>query len=74
MFETHCPKCGCGDLRVIEVTLVETGKTIPMNVFLEHDGFYFDANDVDLKDGSTENEKVRCAGCKSEFSLSELTE
>lgn len=72
MFETHCPRCGCGDVRVIEVTMVATGAVLRMNVPLEADGFMFDVNDVDLEDHSTENEKVRCMGCKAEFSLGEM--
>ena len=71
-FAVHCPKCGCGDMRVTEVTMVETEKVIPMNVTLFRDGFQFDPNDIDIVDHSTMDEKIRCTGCKAVFSLGEL--
>lgn len=72
-YKTECPDCGGKDLRVIEVTLCESGKTLKgMNVPLMGDGFQFDPNDPDIKDCSTEDEKVQCKDCGNVFNLADL--
>lgn len=74
-FRDECPKCHNRDcLTVFEFKLVATGKTeYADDVKLEPDGF--DVSEYlpeGVKDGSTEDEKVRCDTCGEVFTLDDL--
>lgn len=72
-FIDKCPKCWSDSLFVVEVTFIATGKTATGRVPLWSDGFAFPPDDEDMEgDWSTENEKVECADCKAQLSLSDL--
>ncbi len=71
----RCPNCDnqhC--LKVVEVRLVVPGVTIYPGTDLMPDGFEVDpySDYPDLKDLSTEDEKVLCIRCKGEFRLGQL--
>lgn len=70
-FKTACPACGKEKLIVTEATLAATGERIDVNQPLEADGFLVSVAS-DVKDASTEDEKVLCTACKKEFDLSDL--
>ncbi len=73
-FSTRCPYCGQENcITVIEVTLVQTGQTLQPDVPLQADGFdIYGFCDPDLKDSSTEDERVHCDECGAEFDLGDL--
>lgn len=72
-WRTDCPKCGEEELVVTEVTLAATGKKHSPDAPLMPDGFEVDPGFVlDLKDYSTEDERVKCSGCGAEFDLCDL--
>jgi uncharacterized protein YbaR (Trm112 family) len=69
----ECPKCHNRDsLTVFEVTLASTGETFHIESRLFPDGFEFDPG-PQVKDASTEEEKVRCDTCGQQFRLDELS-
>lgn len=70
-FKTACPACGEETLIVTQATLATTGERIAVNQPLEADGFLVPVAS-DVKDASTEDERVLCTACKKEFDLSEL--
>jgi hypothetical protein len=73
-FSTRCPYCGQEScITVIEVTLTQTSQVLQPGVPLQTDGFgIYDFCNPDLKDLSTEDERVRCDECGSEFDLGDL--
>lgn len=76
-YATRCPYCGSArGLNVIEVTLSSQGDTaLRVDVPLHPDGFDLSgsADSSGHKDWSTEDERVRCSSCGTEFDLSDLT-
>lgn len=73
-FSTVCPYCGTdGSVTIVEVTLVCTGAVLHPNIPLRSDGFDISYPD-DPSEGnlSTENERVLCNNCGTEFNLSDL--
>jgi hypothetical protein len=72
-WKTACPRCG-GALVVSEVTFSKTGQKHYPRTRLRSDGFEVLAFDVqaDLKDCSTEDEKVVCFGCHKKYELDDL--
>jgi len=73
-FSTRCPYCGQeNSITVTSVTLTQTFQVVQVGVPLQADGF--DISDFCnplLKDLSTQDERVRCDTCGTEFALSEL--
>jgi DNA-directed RNA polymerase subunit RPC12/RpoP len=73
-FSTRCPYCGVKDrIMVRQATLVATGSTIQAEVLLHADGFDLSSVCDPTENLSTEDERVRCEACGSEFDLSDLT-
>jgi hypothetical protein len=73
---TVCPKCGAdGQLKVVSVRLVATGKCIHPRTPLTPDGFEVDPHGKyeRIKDQSTDNEIVRCGACRRRFDLEQLS-
>jgi len=73
-FSTRCPYCGIdGSITIVEVALVCTGAVLHPNIPLRSDGFDVSYQD-DPSEGnlSTENERVHCNNCGTEFNLSDL--
>lgn len=73
---TKCPDCGKTDcLIVYKARLTANGRIIRPETPLTPDGFETDPNNdyAELKDHSTEDEKVQCKKCKSRFDLTDLS-
>ena len=63
-WNTTCPDCGA-----VDQLEVYTGKFSCRGMYLTGDGFSF----ADAKDVDTEDERVRCTACNSEWDLAFLT-
>ena len=73
-FSTRCPYCGIdGNITIVEATLVCTGVVLHPNIPLRSDGFDVSYQDDPSEENlSTENERVLCNNCGTEFNLSDL--
>lgn len=72
-WRTDCPECS-GQLAVVSFDLCANGKHVDTNVTLHSDGFEVDTPyGDDLRNYSTENERVRCRECGKEYTLDELS-
>ena len=70
-YKTECPNCDADSLIVTEVTLEVNGERVSLNVPLHSDGFEVDVEGTE-KNGSTEDERVLCTSCKTEYDLCDL--